>query len=213
MAHAVVSLQHRRHVRQHRRDGVAPADAVGGEGSGEPARAREKIPMRDAASPWTIAIRSGWIAAVRGKNVSGDSAVKFSGLIPAHLARQAAAIVVSPHHDVARRRLHMPIRDARSALHCTGARSCRRLAERPPSRPSPIFVARGRARVNRSSAVVEEILHHAATGTTEPRFTSVPFTMVIDKQDGRRFSGTFSSAREHGDRGTSGSCREPARST
>jgi hypothetical protein len=27
----------------------------------------------------------------------------------------------------------------------------------------------------------------------EPRFTSVPFTLVIDKQDGRRFSGTFSS--------------------
>jgi len=37
--------------------------------------------------------------------------------------------------------------------------------------------------------------HHAVTGTAEPRFTSVPFTMVIDKQDGRRFSGTFSSAR------------------
>ena len=37
--------------------------------------------------------------------------------------------------------------------------------------------------------------HHPATGTAEPRFTSVPFTMVIDKQDGRRFSGTFSSAR------------------
>ena len=36
--------------------------------------------------------------------------------------------------------------------------------------------------------------HHAVTGTAEPRFTSVPFTMVIDKQDGRRFSGTFSSS-------------------
>lgn len=90
--------QHRGHVRQHRRDGVAPADAVGGEGSGEPARAREKIPMRDAASPWTIATRSGWIAAVRGKNVSGDSAVKFSGSRPsptrftrAHLPRLGLA--------------------------------------------------------------------------------------------------------------------------
>ena len=29
----------------------------------------------------------------------------------------------------------------------------------------------------------------------EPRLTSVAFTLVIDKQDGRRFSGTFSSAR------------------
>ena len=29
----------------------------------------------------------------------------------------------------------------------------------------------------------------------EPRLKSVAFTLVIDKQDGRRFSGTFSSAR------------------
>ena len=29
----------------------------------------------------------------------------------------------------------------------------------------------------------------------EPRLTSVAFKLVIDKQDGRRFSGTFSSAR------------------
>src|SRR5262245_42625021 len=37
--------------------------------------------------------------------------------------------------------------------------------------------------------------HHDASSAAEPRFTSVPFTMIIDKQDGRRFSGTFSSAR------------------
>ena len=38
--------------------------------------------------------------------------------------------------------------------------------------------------------------HHPATaGSAEPRFTSVPFTLIIDKQNGRRFSGTFSSAR------------------
>ena len=36
--------------------------------------------------------------------------------------------------------------------------------------------------------------HHPA-GRPEPRYASVPFTMTIDKQDGRRFSGTFSSAR------------------
>src|SRR3954463_6501927 len=38
--------------------------------------------------------------------------------------------------------------------------------------------------------------HHGGApqeGTT--RFTSKPFTMTIDKQDGRRFSGTFSSER------------------
>lgn len=37
--------------------------------------------------------------------------------------------------------------------------------------------------------------HHAAPPSTEPRLDNVPFTMTIDKQDGRRFSGTFSSAR------------------
>jgi hypothetical protein len=37
--------------------------------------------------------------------------------------------------------------------------------------------------------------HHAAPSSTEPRLDKVPFTMTIDKQDGRRFSGTFSSAR------------------
>jgi hypothetical protein len=37
--------------------------------------------------------------------------------------------------------------------------------------------------------------HHDATTTDEPRLNSVAFTMTIDKQDGRRFSGTFSSAR------------------
>jgi len=37
--------------------------------------------------------------------------------------------------------------------------------------------------------------HHVAPSSTEPRLDNVPFTMTIDKQDGRRFSGTFSSAR------------------
>jgi len=37
--------------------------------------------------------------------------------------------------------------------------------------------------------------HHAATPAAEPRLNSVAFTMTIDKQDGRRFSGTFSSPR------------------
>lgn len=36
--------------------------------------------------------------------------------------------------------------------------------------------------------------HHPGK-TPQPRMASVPFTMVIDKQDGRRFSGTFSSAK------------------
>jgi hypothetical protein len=37
--------------------------------------------------------------------------------------------------------------------------------------------------------------HHPAAKTAEPRMSSVPFTLTIDKQDGRRFSGTFSSAK------------------
>jgi hypothetical protein len=37
--------------------------------------------------------------------------------------------------------------------------------------------------------------HHPGSPQSPPRLTSVPFTLVIDKQDGRRFSGTFSSAR------------------
>jgi hypothetical protein len=40
-----------------------------------------------------------------------------------------------------------------------------------------------------------ESSHHDASATAEPRLNSVAFTMTIDKQDGRRFSGTFSSAR------------------
>ena len=37
--------------------------------------------------------------------------------------------------------------------------------------------------------------HHAAPPQAEPRLNSVEFTMTVDKQDGRRFSGTFSSPR------------------
>src|SRR5438876_5982085 len=37
--------------------------------------------------------------------------------------------------------------------------------------------------------------HHAGSPERGPRLNSIPFTMTIDKQDGRRFSGTFSSPR------------------
>lgn len=37
--------------------------------------------------------------------------------------------------------------------------------------------------------------HHAAAASAAPRLNSVAFTLNIDRQDGRRFSGTFSSAR------------------
>jgi hypothetical protein len=37
--------------------------------------------------------------------------------------------------------------------------------------------------------------HHGSHQEGATRFTSQPFTMTIDKQDGRRFSGVFSSGR------------------
>jgi hypothetical protein len=37
--------------------------------------------------------------------------------------------------------------------------------------------------------------HHPAAQANEPQLRSVPFTLTVDKQDGRRFSGTFSSPR------------------
>jgi len=37
--------------------------------------------------------------------------------------------------------------------------------------------------------------HHLATQSAEPRLSSAAFTLTVDKQDGRRFSGTFSSVR------------------
>jgi hypothetical protein len=35
--------------------------------------------------------------------------------------------------------------------------------------------------------------HHGAKRGAEPRLSKIAFTMTVDKQDGRRFSGTFSS--------------------
>jgi hypothetical protein len=37
--------------------------------------------------------------------------------------------------------------------------------------------------------------HHDAAVTDKPRLSSIAFTMTIDLQDGRRFAGTFASAR------------------
>ena len=37
--------------------------------------------------------------------------------------------------------------------------------------------------------------HHAAPHSAAPRLSTIAFTMTVDKQDGRRFSGVFSSAR------------------
>jgi hypothetical protein len=37
--------------------------------------------------------------------------------------------------------------------------------------------------------------HHAAPPSATPRLNTIAFTLTVDRQDGRRFSGTFSSAR------------------
>jgi hypothetical protein len=37
--------------------------------------------------------------------------------------------------------------------------------------------------------------HHTPAQASEPELRSVPFTLNVDKQNGRRFSGTFSSPR------------------
>jgi hypothetical protein len=37
--------------------------------------------------------------------------------------------------------------------------------------------------------------HHASPSAASPRLNSIEFTMVVKEQDGRRFSGTFSSTR------------------
>ena len=54
---------------------------------------------------------------------------------------------------------------------------------------------RGTWKGESQSIVLGGAAHHPITQATEPRLNSVPFTLVVDKQDGRRFSGTFSSAR------------------
>ena len=53
---------------------------------------------------------------------------------------------------------------------------------------------RGTWKGESQSIVLGGTPHHPKQAA-EPRLTSVAFTLVIDKQDGRRFAGTFSSAR------------------
>jgi hypothetical protein len=54
---------------------------------------------------------------------------------------------------------------------------------------------RGTWKGESQSIVLGGTPHHPGQQAGEPRLTSVAFTLVVDKQDGRRFSGTFSSAR------------------
>ena len=65
----------------------------------------------------------------------------------------------------------------------------------PAAAESASVDLRGTWKGDSQSIVLGGTPHHPAAQASEPRLTSVPFTLVIDKQDGRRFSGTFSSAR------------------
>src|SRR5215203_2869913 len=57
----------------------------------------------------------------------------------------------------------------------------------------PTFVAHRKGKARRSSSE-RAILIMPRPPAAAPRLSSVPFTLTIDKQEGRRFSGTFSSS-------------------
>jgi hypothetical protein len=69
------------------------------------------------------------------------------------------------------------------------------LAAAPVAAQSPIPDLRGTWKGNSETVVLDMNSHHAGATSSEPRFTSQPFTLTIDKQDGRRFTGTFASPR------------------
>jgi hypothetical protein len=68
------------------------------------------------------------------------------------------------------------------------------LAAAPAAADTALPEMRGTWKGDSQSIVMGVGPHHPDAKTAEPRLTSVPFTLVIDKQDGRRFSGTFSSS-------------------
>ena len=70
------------------------------------------------------------------------------------------------------------------------------LAAVPAAAQTPFPDLRGTWKGESESIVADSgNSHHPGTPQSGPRLTSVPFTMTIDKQDGRRFSGTFASPR------------------
>ena len=69
------------------------------------------------------------------------------------------------------------------------------LAAAPSVAQTAIPDLRGTWKGNSESIVSGGANPHHATPSAETRFSTIAFTLTIDKQDGRRFSGTFSSAR------------------
>ncbi len=65
----------------------------------------------------------------------------------------------------------------------------------PAVAQNPIPDLRGTWKGESESIVTDSANPHHLPGSSSPRLSSVSFTMTVDNQDGRRFSGTFSSAR------------------
>jgi hypothetical protein len=71
------------------------------------------------------------------------------------------------------------------------------LAAVPAAAETAIPDLRGVWKGNSESIVSGGANPHHATQSAETRFSTIAFTLTIDKQDGRRFSGTFVSARSN----------------
>jgi hypothetical protein len=71
------------------------------------------------------------------------------------------------------------------------------LAAVPAAAETAVPDLRGTWKGNSESVVSGGANPHHATQSAETRFSTIVFTLTIDKQDGRRFSGTFSSARSN----------------
>ena len=69
------------------------------------------------------------------------------------------------------------------------------LAAAPVAAQNAVPDLRGTWKGDSESIVAGGAHPHHPGQTGEPRFDTVPFTLTIDKQNGRRFSGTFSSPR------------------
>lgn len=69
------------------------------------------------------------------------------------------------------------------------------LAAAPAVAETAVPDLRGTWKGNSESIVSGGANPHHATQSAETRFSTIAFTLTVDKQDGRRFSGTFSSVR------------------
>jgi hypothetical protein len=71
------------------------------------------------------------------------------------------------------------------------------IAAVPAAAETAVPDLRGTWKGNSESVVSGGANPHHATHSAETRFSTIAFTLTVDKQDGRRFSGTFVSARSN----------------